>query len=304
MVDTFQELMSGGEKAMDRTAKQLVDATSFQTKQQDERFWRPKKDQAGNGSAIIRFLPEPQGKKEDSAFVKVWYHSFRGPTGLWYIENCLTTLGKSDPVTDHNSKLWAAGDQDAARKMKRILKFISNILVLKDPAAPDNEGKVFLYSYGKTIYNMINNMYNPVIEGDERVNVFHPRDGCDFRLIVRQEDNFPKYTQSAFTAPRPLSKDMKKIKTIWERQYPLQPLLDPAVMNHRGEPQFKTYGVLKGLLNRALGVDEEVVEDLPFDLDVKDDTAVDVMDKMPSLPSTDDSDDESVRYFNELSNLD
>ena len=121
----------------------------------DDRIWKLDVDKSGNGYAVIRFLPAPEG--EDLPFVKLYSHAFQGPGG-WFIENSLTTLGQKDPVSEHNSELWNSGsdaNKEIARKQKRRLSYYSNIYVVSDPANPENEGKVFLYKYGKKIFDTV-----------------------------------------------------------------------------------------------------------------------------------------------------
>ena len=176
-------------------------------------------------------------------------------------------------------------------KMNRILRVISNILVIKDPANPDNEGKVFLYRYGKTIFDMINAQANPVEEEDDPIEVFSFSRGCDFRLVRHQEKGWPKYTQSSFGKPRPLFKDADKIKAVWEQQHSLQQFV--------ADDQFESYEDLKKKLNKVLGLDEGVaaVEDVPFDVDEKIDVALDNL----STVEDEGGDDSSIRFFDELS---
>lgn len=173
----------------------------------DERFWKPTVDKSQNGSAIIRFLPAPAN--EDVPFVRYWDHGFQGPGG-WYIEKSLTTIGQDDPVSEYNSKLWNSGrdeDKETARKQKRRLHYISNVLVIKDPGNPDNEGKVFLYEYGKKIFDMINSSMHPEFEDEEAVNPFDLWEGSNFRLRIRQVEGYRNYDKSSFDEPTALSTD-------------------------------------------------------------------------------------------------
>ena len=132
----------------------------------DERLWKPELDKTGNGYAVIRFLPSPDG--EDIPWAKLYSHAFQGPGG-WYIENSLTTTGGKDPVSDYNRELWNSGneaDKDTVRKQKRKLSYYSNIYVVKDQVNPQNEGKVFLFKYGKKIFDKVMEAMQPEFEDE------------------------------------------------------------------------------------------------------------------------------------------
>ena len=166
----------------------------------DDRFWKPELDKSGNGYAIIRFLPQPSG--EDLPWCKIWSHAFNGPGG-WYIENSLTTLQKKDPVSEYNTELWNSGveaNKDVARKQKRILKYYSNVLVVSDPKHPENEGKVFLYRFGKKIFDKISEVMNPQFDDESPMNPFDFWEGANFKLKVRKVDGFWNYDKSEFEA--------------------------------------------------------------------------------------------------------
>lgn len=219
-------------------------------REDDNRFWKPKTDKAGNGAALIRFLPAPEG--EDLPFVRLFSHAFQGPGG-WYIENSLTTLGQNDPVSEYNRDLWNTeikANQEIVRKQKRKLSFIANILVLKDPANPENDGKVFLFKFGKKIFDKLNDLMHPqedALDKKEPVNPFCPWEGANFRLKVRKVDGYPNYDQSSFDAPSPLfDGDDQEIEALWKKEYPLKELVAPD--------KFKSYDELKKRLHRVLGL--------------------------------------------------
>lgn len=225
----------------------------------DERYWSPTVDKNGNGSAIIRVLPSSNG--EEIPFVRMWTHGFKGPTGQWFIENSLTTLGKEDPVGELNSKLWNSGresDKEIARKQKRKLSYISNIYVVKDPASPQNDGKVFLFKYGAKIFEKINNLMNPEFEDQSAVNPFDLWEGANFRIRIKNKDSFRNYDESSFDQPSALSKDDDVNEKIWLSQHLLQPEI--------AEDKFKSYADLKKRLDLVLGgkaappIKEEVEE--------------------------------------------
>jgi len=267
MVDSFTDLF---DRKIDRLSKQLDEVTSTKSKynkpQDDPRLWYPATDKSGNGAAIIRFLPE--GKGEDVPFVRVFSHSFQGPTGLWYIENCLTTIGKTDPVAELNSQLWNSGEEankDIARKQKRKLSFYSNIYVIKDPANPENEGSVRLFKYGKKIMDKISDKANPSYDDDVKIDVFDFIKGCNFRMVIRTVDKWRNYDKSEFAPVGPMfvtkqgKADKSKMAAIWAKEYPLK--------EFDGPDQFKSYDTLKTQLNRVLGLETNGAADVPFDLD-------------------------------------
>lgn len=215
----------------------------------DVSYWQPTVDKAGNGFAIIRFLPEPAN--EALPFVKLFTHAFKGPTGKWFIENSRTTIGESDPVSEYNSELWAVSEDDdsptrkQARDQKRKLTYISNIYVIKDSGNPENEGKVFRYKYGKKIYDKINAKMFPEFEGDAKFNPFDLWEGADFKVKIRQVAGFRNYDASEFAAPAPLFKDDDAMEAVWQKCYPLAELIAPD--------KFKSYEELKAQLTKVLG---------------------------------------------------
>ena len=262
--------------------------------QKDERFWQPAVDKVGNGSAVIRFLPPPKG--EDLPWVRVWNHAFKGPTGKWYIENSLTTLGKADPVSELNSELWNSGNEDnkkIAQVQKRKLIYISNIYVVKDPANPENEGKVFLYKYGKKIFDKIKDVMQPQFEDEDPINPFDFWNGANFKLKIRNVENYRNYDKSSFDNPSALGDD-DEMEEIWNKQHSLQEFLDPK--------NFKSYDELKTKLEAVLlatGSSLAKAEDVEFE------TAKPKSSSKPKAPELDlDEDDESLSYFAKLANED
>ena len=213
----------------------------------DEGYWRPELDKSGNGYAVIRFLPAPDG--EELPWARIWNHGFQGPGG-WYIENSLTTLGQKDPVSEYNSMLWNSGiesNKDKARKQKRRLSFVSNIYVVKDPSNPDNEGKVFLYKYGKKIFDKLNESMNPQFEDESPINPFDFWEGADFKLKIRNVEGFRNYDKSELDNSAPLFDDDEQLESVWKSQHSLQEFVNPT--------NFKTYEELQTKLNRVLGLD-------------------------------------------------
>jgi hypothetical protein len=209
----------------------------------EDLFWKPDADKAGNGYAVIRFLPAPSG--EDIPFVRIYDHGFQGPGG-WYIEKSRTTIGDKDPVGELNSKLWNSGDQETARKQKRRLSYYSNIYVIKDPANPANEGKVFLFKYGKKIFDKINDIMNPQFEDEKPINPFDLWEGANFRLKIRMVEGYRNYDKSEFESVATLSDDDDELERIYKGAHSLQQFLAPK--------NFKSYEELQTKLNRVLGL--------------------------------------------------
>lgn len=214
----------------------------------DERFWRPEMDKSGNGFAIIRFLPEVA--EEDLPWVKYYNHAFNGPGG-WYIENCLTSLGQKDPVSELNTQLWNSGvesDKNIARDRRRKLHYVSNILIVSDPSNPQNEGKVFLFRYGSKIFEKIQEAMKPEFKDEEAINPFDFWKGANFRLKIRKVAGYTNYDKSEFDAPSSvLGGDDAKLEQLWKTQYPLKEFID--VKN------YKTYDELKDRMFQVLGGD-------------------------------------------------
>lgn len=247
---SFDALKKNRSKSLDKLNAQLEKiATKSYSDPNEGKFWKPTRDKAGNGFAIIRFLPAPAN--EEMPFIRIWDHGFQGPTGLWYIENSLTTINQDDPVSEYNSKLWNSGlesDKEIARKYKRRLKYVSNIYVIKDSGNPENEGKVFLYAYGKKIFDKLNDLMNPQFEDEGAINPFDLWEGANFRLKIRQFEGYPNYDKSEFDAPAALSDDESELERIYNQEHSLQELLDPK--------NFKPYAELKAKLYRVLALDE------------------------------------------------
>ena len=213
----------------------------------DERFWKPELDKSGNGYAVIRFLPAPDG--EDMPWAKVWSHAFKGPGGQWYIENSLTTLGKDDPVGELNRELWNSGrdsDKEIARAQKRKLSYYSNIYVVQDPAHPENEGRVFLYKFGKKIFDKLVEAMQPAFADESPIDPFNFWKGADFKLKIRKVDGYWNYDKSEFAAPKVLGNfDDDKLEGIWKEGY--------SLAEFEAEKNFKSYEDLQKRLNLVLG---------------------------------------------------
>ena len=268
----------------------------------DERLWKPEVDKAGNGYAVIRFLPAPD--KEDLPWAKLYSHAFQGPGG-WYIENSLTTIGSKDPVSEYNTELWNSGsdaNKQIARNQKRKLSYYSNIYVVKDPANPDNEGKVFLYKFGKKIFDKIMAAMQPEFEDETPINPFDFWQGADFKLKIRKVDGYWNYDKSEFAPAAPLLEDDDAMEAIWKKEYSLQALV--------AADQFKSYEDLKKRLDYVLGVkkpasrpvlDEEAGDDEPRgsykpDFGSRKEEKVAVA----AAPASAEEDDDAMSYFQKL----
>ena len=246
-----------GEKLQSLLKETAKINTPSQGQGDDDRFWRPELDKSGNGMAVVRFLPAPDG--EDLPWARTWNHGFQGPGG-WYIENSLTTLGQKDPVSEYNSQLWNSGieaNKEIARKQKRRLTYISNVYVIKDPANPQNEGTIRLYKFGKKIWDKLNDKMNPQFEDETPVNPFDLWEGCNFKIKIRKLDGFSNYDKSEFETPSPLHEDEAKMEEIWKGEHSLEEFTN--------EKNFKSYAELKEKMERVLGLTTTVSEDVPFD---------------------------------------
>lgn len=248
---SFDALKKNRSSSLNKLNSQLEKITQKSYSDPNEgKMWKPTRDKAGNGFAIIRFLPAAAG--EEMPFVRIWDHGFQGPTGQWYIENSLTTINQDDPVSEYNSKLWNSGlesDKELARKQKRRLKYVANILVVKDGANPENDGKVFMYQFGKKIFDKLNDLMNPQFEDETPVNPFDLWEGANFRLKIRKFEGYPNYDKSEFDAPSAVSDDDAELERIYNSEHSLQELIDPK--------NFKSYNELKAKLYRVLALDEE-----------------------------------------------
>lgn len=246
---SFAELKRKSQSSFSFLQKELEKSSS--NKNVDERFWKPEVDASGNGYAVIRFLPAPD--KETVPWAKLYSHAFQGPGG-WYIENSLTTIGDKDPVGEVNRRLWNSGedaDKETARKQKRKLSYYSNILVVKDPKHPENEGKVFLYKYGKKIHDKILAAMQPEFQDEEPVNVFDFWEGANFKLKIKKVAGYWNYDSSEFDSVSALSSDDSELETTWKSQHSLEAFTS--------KDQFKSYEDLERRLNLVLAIGQRPV---------------------------------------------
>ena len=268
----------------------------------DERLWKPELDKTGNGYAVIRFLPSPDG--EDIPWAKLYSHAFQGPGG-WYIENSLTTTGGKDPVSDYNRELWNTGtdaNKDTVRKQKRKSSYYSNIYVVRDQVNPQNEGKVFLFKYGKKIFDKVMEAMQPEFEDESPINPFDFWQGANFKLKIVKKDGYWNYDKSEFDAVSPLLEDDDALEALWKKQYSLTAVTAPD--------QFKTYDVLEKRLKYVLGqgrpaprrLDEELEDESEgrgsFKPDFKTRKAEETVTAAVSSASEDE--DDALSYFQKL----
>ncbi len=272
----------------------------------DERIWKPSVDKSGNGYAIIRFLPEPEGN--ELPWARVYTHAFQGPGG-WFIENSLTTLGQKDPVSEHNSQLWNSGsdaNKEIARKQKRRLSYYSNIFIVADPSNPENEGKVFLYKYGKKIFDKIQEAMKPEFADETPINPFDFWQGANFKLKIRRVEGYQNYDKSEFDSPSALFDDDAKLEKIYGQEYDLNEFTAPD--------KFKSYEDLDKRLKYVLGLNQPVKRPVvDEELSSEDDDrgsyepASRAPAPVPVVPdpvaeSTEEEEDDSLSYFSKLVN--
>ena len=255
----------------------------------DERLWKPELDKSGNGYAVLRFLPAVHG--EELPWAKVYSHAFQGPTGQWYIENSLTTVGQKDPVSEYNTALWNTGaesDKEIARKQKRKLQYYSNVYVVTDPKHPENEGKVFLFRYGKKIYDKLLAAMQPEFQDEKPVNPFDPFSGANFKLKIRKVAGFWNYDTSDFESSSQLFEDEAKIEAVCQKAYPLK--------EFTAADNFKSYDELKTRLDIVLsgktvvGNVAETIEESPVET------------KTETKETKSETTDDTFSYFEKLAN--
>ena len=296
MSASFASLKKSRKTSLDSLVKAAEKLTARTDNGPDQRLWKPEVDKSGNGYAVFRFLPAP--KNEDVPWVKIYDHGFQGPGG-WYIENSRTSLGsgEKDPVSEHNSMLWNSGvesNKEIARKQKRRLKYFSNILMVKDPANPSNEGKVFLYQYGAKIFEKLQNAMQPEFEDETPVNPFDLWEGANFKLKIRNVGGFRNYDMSEFESSSPVEGDDDKLEEIWNSQYSLVEFLDPK--------NFKNYEVLQARLNHVLGKPNLQVVDNEAPAPVM--KTAESKDEVPWSSNDEEDDDESLSFFKKLADDD
>ena len=294
---SFQDLKKsrGGFDTLQKTLETTSGGSETKS-YNDDRYWKIDLDKTGNGYAVVRFLPASQG--EDMPWVQYFDHGFQGPGG-WYIEKSLTTLNEKDPVSEHNTELWNTGleaNKDIARKQKRRLHYVSNVLVVSDPTHPENEGQVKLFRYGKKIFEMLKDKMQPQFEDETPMNPFDLWEGADFKIKVRKVDGYWNYDKSEFANSKPLSEDDAQLEAVWNSQHSLQDVIAPS--------EFKSYDELKQKLDRVLGMTASTATAASVASDM-DDVAYPSPEPTiaePTTATTDVDEDESISYFQKLAN--
>lgn len=285
--------------ALTAAAEQSSGGQQQQKSYVDDRFWKPTSDKAGNGYAVIRFLPAPAG--EELPWVRYWDHGFQGPGGLWYIESSLTSIGQQDPVSEMNTVLWNTGrdeDKALARERKRRLHYVANIQVISDPAKPENEGKVFLYKFGKKIFDKVMDVMQPQFADEQPVNPFDFWEGANFKIKIRKVDGWVNYDKSEFDGISAISQDDTEIEAIYNKLYSLQDFMDPK--------NYKTYEELKQRLNKVLGEAQVMTTAESISLDESDnsppwtDPSPEAESPSVTVNSVDDDTDDTLSYFQKL----
>jgi hypothetical protein len=292
--------------SLDKLRQAMESATSTSPKgdsqkYEDDRYWKPELDKSGNGYAVVRFLPTPEG--EEMPWVSYFDHGFQGPGG-WYIEKSLTTLGKKDPVSEYNTQLWNTGieaNKEQARKQKRRLHYVSNIYVVSDPKHPENEGKVFLFRYGKKIFEMLKEAITPAFEDEKAINPFDLReDGANFKIKIRKVDGYWNYDKSEFDSQASLFESEDELNNVYSNTYPLAEITSAN--------EFKTYEELKERLDKVLGLAGETststAESISEDMESsKEPWANANTAEEPTIPSADaksESEEDAMDYFKKL----
>ena len=256
---------------------------------EDTRFWQPEVDKAGNGMAVIRFLPAPAADGDDALpWVRLFSHGFQGPGG-WFIDNCLTTVNEKCPVCEHNNTLWNSGieaNKDIARKQKRKLSYIANILVISDPSNPENEGQVKLFKFGKKIFDKITEAMNPEFADETPVNPFDMWEGANFKLKIRNVEGYRNYDKSEFAEKSALfGGNDEKLEELWKKEHGLKEFVE--------RKQFKSYDQLKNRLDKVLGFEEVAAVKPKVQRE-------EVVDDLPPFETSSSVDDEDLDYFREL----
>ena len=297
---SFANLKSSRGSSIDSLVK-AAEAVSTKTDTKsydDDRFWKPTRDKAGNGYAVIRFLPCQEG--EDLPWVRYWDHGFKGPTGLWYIENSLTSIGQEDPVSEANSVLWNTGrdeDKATARERKRRLHYVSNVLIVSDPSNPENEGKVKLYKFGKKIFDKIMDVMQPQFADEQPVNPYDFWEGADFKIKIRKVEGWVNYDKSEFAAAAPLmGGEEDQLEGVYDKLHSLNDFIDPK--------NYKSYDELKAKMNKVLGVDaghismdnNSVMQSAP----VIEQPSVGTTTESVSMSSSDEAEEDTLSYFDKL----
>ena len=269
-----------------------IEKTSTTRGGADERLWKPELDKTGNGYAVVRFLPAPDG--EDLPWAKVYSHAFQGPGG-WYIENSLTTIGGKDPVSEYNRELWNSGndsDKDVVRRQKRKLSYYSNIYVVKDPVNPHNEGGVFLFKFGKKIFDKLTAAMQPEFEDETPINPFDFWQGANFKLQIRKVDGYWNYDKSEFDAPAPLLDDDDALEAVWKKEY--------SLADFTAQSNFKSYDDLERRLKSVLGQKKAQAPRFDEELEDESEGRGAAVKQVAEATTVDADEDDALSYFQKL----
>jgi hypothetical protein len=304
---SFEDLKKNRANAFDKLkqAAEKISGNSKDSKSYDDsRFWKPTIDKAGNGYAVIRFLPSKV--TSEAPYTKFWDHAFKGPRGAWYFEKSLTTLdGAPDPVSESNAELWATGleeNKQIARDRKRKLHYVCNVYVVSDPAHPENEGKVFLYKHGSKVFEKYNDKLHPQFEDEQPMNPFDMWEGANLKIKIRKVEGYVNYDKSEFESCSPLSESDEKLEEIYGQLYSLKEFTDPST--------FKTYEELKEKLDRVLGksggrsmstAEQISLDDTQEASQPKSEAQAQVKSAKPApIVQDEDEDDDTLSYFKKL----
>jgi hypothetical protein len=304
-IQTLRKMRNSDFGNISSAFEKIANPSSETKSYQDDRFWKLEGDKSGNGTATIRFLPKTDN--DELPWVRIFSHGFQGPTGKWYIENSLTTLGENDPVSELNTTLWNSGSEankKIAQAQKRKLSYIANILVVSDPKHPENEGKVFLFKFGKKIFDKIMDKARPTFEDEKPVNVFDFDQGANFKLRMRKKDGFTNYDESAFMEPTAIGDDDEIVRVLGQR-YKLAEFLD--------RKNFKSYEDLKRKLDEVLSGNgfagksaAEMSQDEPASMAAPEPTksAPAFTPKASAKPVMEDDDEDVMSYFEKIAKED
>ena len=301
----FSDLKKRSKGGFDKLTDEMNKLSKGSESYKDDRFWKPELDKSSNGYAVIRFLPACEN--EDIPWARLFTHGFKGPGG-WYIENSRTTLGEKDPVSEMNTLLWNSGtdsDKDIARNRKRRLSYISNILIVSDPANPQNEGKVFLYKYGKKIFDKINEAMNPEFEDESPINPFDFWEGANFKLKVRKVAGFINYDKSEFESTSALlDGDDEKLEELWKKQYSLKEFTDASNFKDYGQLKSRFESVVSGSSGVATSAEEieEAQREVSSKFGTNDDSSDDGAARAEKAFGGESKEDDALSYFEKLAN--
>ncbi len=263
----------------------------------DDRLWKPVVDKGGNGYAVIRFLPAPEGDSE-MPWVRVWNHAFQGPTGQWFIENSLTTINQTCPISEMNSQLWNSGvesDKEIARKQKRKLQYYANIYVVEDAANPENNGKVMLYKFGKKIFDKLMEAMQPEFPDDPQINPFDMWEGANFKLKIRKVDGYWNYDKSEFDSKSQLKSTDDELEAIYKKTHSLNDFIAPSNFKSYDELKTRLDAVLSGTVATKTAAAMAEEDEVPFTPSFKTEAPA-------PMASVDAEEDDAMSYFEKLAN--